>query len=260
VARAADDALTPAIALGIALMIHSAVAIAVLRMSPSSRRTHDAAIEIEVRAPPPAPPQPAPPSVPPPPPPVPPRPVPSRLASREPPRPAPPPSPTPPPPNQEPPPSALPSAPPILGVTMSSVVSGEAAMAVPVGNTTMTKSRQRSNAAPQPYVGTGTAPFVPVPDIYVATFPHVLHEVNTDDVYPAEARNLGIEGTVKLSVGIDQDGRVVEVRILEPRAGHGFDEEAAAAMKKFMFSPAQTADGRAVPYRLTYRFVFSIKN
>jgi TonB family protein len=134
-------------------------------------------------------------------------------------------------------------------------------MAVPVGNTTMTKARSRpTSSAPAPYSPEGTKPFAPVPEIYVASLPHVLLEVNSDDVYPPEAKTLGIEGVVKLSIGIDQGGKVVEVRVLPPRAGHRFDEAAAAAMKRTLFSPARTSDGRAVPFRLTYQFTFSMKN
>jgi periplasmic protein TonB len=258
VATAAESVRTSAVALGIALTLHCALAVAVLRLNPNWRRASETAVEIDIRDPPPPPPRP-PPELPPPAPPQP-KLVARRPVAREPRPPDPPPPPTPPPPNQEPPPNTPATASPVLGVTMSSVVSGDSAIAVPVGNTTMTKSRLSSNGSVEPYAGTRTAAFAPVPDIYVATFPHVLREVNSDDIYPPDARNLGIEGTVKLSVGIDQDGKVVEVRILEPRAGHKFDEEAAAAMKKFLFSPARTSDGRAVPYRLSYRFLFSIKN
>ncbi len=144
---------------------------------------------------------------------------------------------------------------------MSSVVSGEAAMAVPVGNTTMTKPQTRTTSTPPaPYAPEGTKPFIPVHEIYVATPPRVLYEVTGEDVYPIDAKALGIEGRVRLSVGIDQSGRVVEVRTLPPRAGHGFDEAAAAAMKRFLFSPARTSDGRAVPYRWTHTYTFTVKN
>ena len=132
-------------------------------------------------------------------------------------------------------------------------------MAVSVGNTTMTKNRALNATAtpPQAYAGGATKPFVPVPEIYVATQPRKLYEVNSADIYPPEPKSLGIEGTVKLSVDLDEKGNVVAVRLIQ-RAGHGFDEAAVRAMARFRFSPALTSDGRAVPYRLTYQYRFTI--
>lgn len=244
-----------AISLCVALTIHSVAAIAILRLEPRWNRPEEAPVEIDVSEPPPPPetkpaPEPAPE-------PVQPKPVRRQVATREFPRPETP-SPSPPPPNQEPRPNTPNSAPPVFGVTMSSVVSGEAAMAVPVGNTTMTKPQTRTTSTPP--APEGTKPFIPVHEIYVATPPRVLYEVTGEDVYPIDAKALGIEGRVRLSVGIDQSGRVVEVRTLPPRAGHGFDEAAAAAMKRFLFSPARTSDGRAVPYRWTHTYTFTVKN
>ena len=84
-------------------------------------------------------------------------------------------------------------------------------MAVPVGNTTMTKPRPGATNQPAtPYAGTGPQAFVPEPEINIAERPRVLHEVNSDDYYPQDARTLGIEGTVRLSVNIDESGQVVE--------------------------------------------------
>ena len=253
-----ERARTSAISWAVALTIHSVAAILILRVNPNWNRTREAPVEIEVREPP--PPAEIPPAQEPPPEPVEPKIAPRRLAARDVHRPETP-SKTPPPPNQEPPPNAPQNAPPVFGVTMSSVVSGEATMALPVGNTTMTKSRSRpSSAAPVPYAGRRTGPFEAVPEIGATTRPRVLHEVNSEDVYPPDAKTLGIEGIVKLSVLIDPSGQVVDVRILPPRAGHGFDEAAAAALKGFLFSPARTGDGRAVPFRLPYQFTFSMNN
>lgn len=252
---------TSAIALGVALMIHSAAAIAILRvrvqMDERWPRPAEAPVEIDVPDPPAPPPETRPELVaePPPEPAVLPRIVPRRRAVREPPHA--PISSAPPPPNQQPPADVPQRAPPVFGVTMSSVVSGEAAMAVPFGNTTMTKNRssRATPTRPQQYASEGTRPFVPVPEIYIATPPRKLDEIKAD--YPPEARTLGIEGMVKLSIGLDEKGMVVEVRLIQ-RAGHGFDEEAVRAMPKFRFSPALTSDGRAVPCRFTYQYRFTI--
>lgn len=246
-----------AIAFWTSLALHGGAAVGVWRAEARLLSARDRALEIEIREPPPPPPEirPEPPRPPEPPPPEPARP---RLVARRVPQSEPVPRETPPPPNQEPPPEAPKDAPPVFGVTMSSVVSGESAVAVPIGNTTMTKDRTpRAPAAVQAYTGEGTQPFQPVPDVYVSTRPKVLYEVNSADVYPADAKNLGLEGSVLLSVGLDAKGAVVEVKVIG-RAGHGFDEAAARALRKFRFSPALTSDGRAVPYRLTYTYRFEM--
>jgi len=134
-------------------------------------------------------------------------------------------------------------------------------MAVPVGNTTMTKPRAAvSDEPPNPYAGSGPSQgFVPEPEINIAERAHVLHEVNSDDYYPPDARTLGIEGTVRVALDIDERGKVVGLRVIR-RAGHGFDEKAVEALKQFVFSPARTADGRAVRCHIPYDFKFTIGN
>ena len=65
--------------------------------------------------------------------------------------------------------------------------------------------------------------------------------------YPPEAEKLGLEANVILRLDIDKDGKVTAAAVTEP-AGHGFDEAAAEAAKKFTFEPARRgtdADSRA---------------
>jgi protein TonB len=168
------------------------------------------------------------------------------------------PPPTPPPPNEEPPKPAT-EAPPVFGVTMSSVVSGPGpGMAVPVGNTLMTKPGKVAKPGDaQPYAGEGTRPFTPVADIYISKYPQIVREVNGEDVYPPDAKRMEIEGKVVLKIGIDERGNVVQVKVVE-RAGHGFDEAAVKAMRESKFTPAIANDGRPVPYQLTWTFRFDL--
>jgi protein TonB len=256
-AAGTPDARTSAVAFAVALTVHALVAVGIARVDGRWSRTVDAPVEIEVNEPSPPPPEVRPDPVLPPEPllPIAPRIV-RKLTPDKTPRPAPE-HPTPPPPNQQPPPEAPRNAPPVFGVTMSSVVSGEAAMAVPVGNTTTTKDRSRAAKAPQPYTGGAPYPPAPVLEIDLMALPRKLHEVNSAEIYPPEARTLGIEGTVRLSVQLDEKGSVVGVSIIK-RAGHDFDEAAASALRRFRFSPALARDGRAVPYRLVYDFKFTI--
>ena len=65
------------------------------------------------------------------------------------------------------------------------------------------------------------------------------------------------EGVVTFKIGVDEKGDVADVRIVE-RAGHGFDEAAAKAMRRFKFKPAIANDGRPVPCRISYTFRFNL--
>jgi periplasmic protein TonB len=247
------------VAAAIAVAAHAAIAAALLIVNPSRLTHHEVVVEMEVqekplpppeirteRPPPPVEPEAAPR----------PRVVPRRMASAA---PQPPPSaPAPPPPNQEPPKPT--DAPPVFGVTISSVVSGDSAgLAVPVGNTLMTKERKpgKTGAVPQAYAAEGTRPFTPVADIYIAQQAKVIFEVNSADIYPTEAYKMGIEGTVTLKVDIDENGEVLRVKVVG-KAGHGFDEAARDALRRFKFSPARGSDGKPVPVSIPYRFTFDM--
>jgi len=146
-------------------------------------------------------------------------------------------------------------------VTMSSVVAGDSAMAVPVGNTVATNDRATAppGPPPRPLASAGPPVFTPVADVYLAEQPRVLVEVNSADIYPADARRMGIEGTVDLRVGIDENGDVKEVKVVKVKpAGYKFDDAAAAAMHRFKFRAARTSDGKSVPARITYRYTFAL--
>jgi TonB family protein len=166
------------------------------------------------------------------------------------------PPPAPPPPNEATPKAT--DTPPVFGVTMSSVVSGDGpGLAVPVGNTLMTKPGKPAPKDVPAASGDGAKTFSPVAEMYIADYPKKIFEVNSDDIYPADAKRMGIEGVVTFKIGVDEKGDVVDVRIVE-RAGHGFDEAAAKAMRRFKFKPAIANDGRPVPCRIQYVFRFNL--
>ncbi|HUT76870.1 MAG TPA: TonB family protein, partial [Polyangia bacterium] len=72
--------------------------------------------------------------------------------------------------------------------------------------------------------------------------------------YPAEALAAGLEAAVLARIDIDEGGLVTAVEIVEP-AGHGFDEAAAEAIRRFVFSPARR-DGEPISARVVYRYTF----
>lgn len=237
----------------VALGLHVGLAAAMSVIDPARFRAETPIeIDVEDRLPPPDV-RPAPPEPPPPPKPEP-RP---RIAVRRAPAPTPAPTPAEPPPPSETPPKAN-EPPPVFGVNLDSTVSGPGeGMAVPVGNTLMAKPGKAIKAAPPAPSGDGTAPFVPAADIYIATPAEQIFVPNGDDIYPDEARRMGIEGVVVLKLGIDEKGKIVLVKVIE-RAGHGFDEAAAKAMWKAKFKPALGNDGRPLPTAIKYTFRFEL--
>ncbi len=73
-------------------------------------------------------------------------------------------------------------------------------------------------------------------------------------VYPASAREVGFTGTVLLELVVDATGAVSDARVVNS-VGHGLDEAALEAVRRFSFRPA-TRDGRAVAARIRYAYVF----
>ena len=231
----------------VALVAHVSIGLALARLDLSELFRRERTVEIEVNEPPPPPPEIKP--EPPPPPPEPP--AKPKVVMRHAAAPPPPEAPPPPPAGQ---PKAA-EAPPVFGVTMDSVVAGDGpGMAVPVGNTLMTKDRTRKPVQDvKPMAGEPERLPTPVAEVYIAVQPKVVKEPKVE--YPPDALRMGIEGKVSAKLLIDENGDVRQVRIIE-RAGHGFDERAAEGLKRFKFSPARTSDGKAVPTTITFTYIF----
>ncbi len=159
-------------------------------------------------------------------------------------------------PNREAPP-APPGAeppPPVFGVTPESVVEGESGVAVPVGNTLMTKDRTPAKAPPAPLPpAVDPDAFAPVADNLVCQPAAMASEVKAD--YPPEARRLGIEGRVQLRVGVDRQGNVRWTRVIKS-AGYGLDEAAKQALARSKFKPAHSCDGREVDQVIPWTYTF----
>jgi TonB family protein len=75
-----------------------------------------------------------------------------------------------------------------------------------------------------------------------------------DATYPAAAMKARLEATVGLEVGIGVDGRVENVRVTSP-AGHGFDEAAIEAVRRFTFEPARRG-GAPIPSTIQFAYEF----
>ena len=75
--------------------------------------------------------------------------------------------------------------------------------------------------------------------------------------YPMGARADDVEGDVVVEVVLDRGGQVIDARVARP-AGHGFDEAALSAIRRYRFSPAQR-DGHAVRVRMPWTVQFRLR-
>jgi protein TonB len=170
-----------------------------------------------------------------------------------------------PPPNQ--PPKEPPKEPPkpVFGVTMSSTTEGDSSVAVPVGNTTMIDPAKSGKGPAVPLPAAPPPPpkpsYAPVSELYVKSFPEIDGEACARTTeYPDEAKQLGIEGDVKLRVELDERGKVHAVKVLSG-LGHGLDQAAVQALThRCKFKPAIATDGKPVAFVIqSYKFTFQLE-
>jgi TonB family protein len=89
------------------------------------------------------------------------------------------------------------------------------------------------------------------------TNPRLLKDVRPG--YTPEAMRARIEGTVVMEALVLEDGAVGEVRLLKSLdAVHGLDEQALAAARKWLFSPARK-DGKPVRVWVTLEMAFRVR-
>jgi protein TonB len=101
--------------------------------------------------------------------------------------------------------------------------------------------------------GSGTADAAPmsVATIKTAALPRGDYGYFKD--YPPQARQLGIEGTIKVRLIVDTSGKV-KAAVLLNRLGHGLDELALARAKEIEFTPAKDTDDRPVTSVVVWTF------
>ncbi len=99
----------------------------------------------------------------------------------------------------------------------------------------------RAATAQDPTAG-GPPPAQPDATSAAASAPSL--KEHTDPVYPPQALKDEVGGTVGLELTIDDSGRVLDAKVVQP-AGHGFDESALAAVRTWSFEPARQ-DGKAI--------------
>jgi TonB family protein len=129
------------------------------------------------------------------------------------------------------PPTTPPATQPATGTPTTQSPSGTPAASPGAGTPTT------GAAAPPP---AARPPEVKVGDL-VDLGPGVIPPRRTGDLqanYPAQARRLNRTAVVRVSVLVDENGRVAQAALKDPRrAGFGFDEEALAAARRATFQP-----------------------
>ncbi len=150
------------------------------------------------------------------------------------------------PPSPEPPPKVLPR----VGLSLGSTVSS-GGFAVGVGNTLHGKAEEV--AADPATVPPRSAGVVAAARLSVQPRPLELPRI----AYPPDARKAGTEGRVLLVLGLDAQGKVTSVRVLEAPS----PSLAAAALegaRGFRFTPA-LLEGAPVPTEIRFTYTFLLE-
>jgi periplasmic protein TonB len=84
--------------------------------------------------------------------------------------------------------------------------------------------------------------------------PQLIHKVPPE--YTEQARRAGLEGTVVLTVVVDKEGRVTNIRVSHS-LGKGLDEKAIEAVRQWLFSPGRK-DGRPVAVEASIEVIFNL--
>jgi periplasmic protein TonB len=138
---------------------------------------------------------------------------------------------------------------PVFGISMTSVVGPGVAggITVRVGNTIMKEPEKEFTPASE------VKSYRPVPIHQLSRLPEKKGECMAE--YPQQAKQLRIEGQVKLEVEILASGEVHDVRVIRG-LGHGLDEAAVAALRRCRFAPGLAGDQpAATTIEYTYTFV-----
>ena len=173
---------------------------------------------------------------------------------------------TPPPRSTEPPPTTTttpaPGGAPV--VTLSNVAPAAHGVAVAVGKPTDRRTgRGGSGGTEGEAVGAGNgsavAKVVSVASIKKMAVPRGDYDYfDAKKQYPAEARQLGVGGVIRVQLTIDATGKVVKARMLGKGLGHGLDELALTRARTLTFDPALDSDDRPVASVLTWTFRFEV--
>lgn len=98
----------------------------------------------------------------------------------------------------------------------------------------------------------------PGEDDFVAVEAPAVMTISSPPVYPDSAKNHKIEGTVWVRALVDENGAVVEAKIVKCSAKDcGFEEAALEAAKRCQYTPAMQ-NGKPVAVWVTYKVEFAL--
>jgi TonB family protein len=103
--------------------------------------------------------------------------------------------------------------------------------------------------------GLAATPFTSEPGTSAPTDIPVKKTKHVAPIYPVEAKEAGIQGTVVLEAAVSRDGHVLDVRIFKSVAG--LDRAAVDAVKQWEFEPVPENDD-AMPLTVTVTIQFTL--
>ncbi|HZJ39149.1 MAG TPA: energy transducer TonB [Chthoniobacterales bacterium] len=112
------------------------------------------------------------------------------------------------------------------------------------------KSTYRTDRAMPALHRVGTATAQPATSVYT-----------TQPPYPAQAREVGAEGVVRLQVRVGTDGSARDVKIVRPSGRSDFDlSSVKTVQRKWRFRPARSSDGEPVESTIVVDIRFTLKS
>jgi TonB family protein len=163
----------------------------------------------------------------------------------------------PPPPSEPPPPAPAPAPDPGGAPTVSMPDLGPAATGVAVAPgpvNTGKVGRGGTGTGTGSGAGAGADPVpVPMSVASIKTLARAKGDYDYTKDYPAEARQLGIEGDIRVRLTVDDKGKV-KAAVLLNRLGHGLDEMAMAHAQRIEFEPARDTDDHPVSSFVVWTF------
>ena len=104
-------------------------------------------------------------------------------------------------------------------------------------------------------------PFAALPRAGTAIAQPAAQVYTTQPPYPPRARELGVEGVVRLQVRIGVDGCPRQVKIVRPSGRSDFDfSSVSTVQREWRFRPARTADGAPVESTIVVGITFTLSS
>jgi len=84
--------------------------------------------------------------------------------------------------------------------------------------------------------------------------------INTNLVYPEQAIDNNVEGTVHVQFVVDKNGNISDVKTVGNKLGYGLDEEAVTVVSKLPKWTPGKVNGKNVKTRLTIPITYKLES